>query len=371
MVFFRERLFECHPRTFAVAVVFSALACTDADGPRPSRVTITGPTAVMVGDAIQLTANVEAAENVTQLWEAPKYLVAQIIPPSGLYGVGAGTAIVTVKAITIDEPRTIIAEDSVAVTVVPPPASNRPAFVQLTADLVSSCALSADGSTFCWGANSGNRAFAPRCEEWRVHQVPRRCHSVPVKLQGFPQFKYIAGGIYSTCAITTADDAYCWGIGPYNALNTSGAPATVPGGIQFSKISVERGYGLALGSEAEHVCGITTNAQLYCWIRGGSPTNPSLMAGSSYATVSLGGVLGPPGSNTYRACALDTAGAAFCWGTMTLGDGNPSPSSEQTTPVPVGGSLRLPMVPRTVGEGWGHTRYGHRPRCRRHFDSLR
>jgi hypothetical protein len=164
---------------------------------------------------------------------------------------------------------------------------------------------------------------------------------VPVKLQGFPQFKYISGGTYSTCAITISGSAFCWGIGAYNPGNSSGDPATVPGGIQFTSLGVETGFPMNPGSEAEHVCGIAISAQLYCWRRGGSPTNPSLMSGANYTAVSLGGISNGGNGDGYRGCALDNTGVAYCWGTWPLGDGNPGPSSEQTTPVAIGGALRF------------------------------
>ena len=347
MVFFHEK-FQRRLRAIPIVVLLAQVGCNGGEGPRPPRVSITSPTTVMVGDAIQLTASVQGVDNATQAWGvSSNFLVAQLIASNELYGVGAGAAVVTVGVYTTasDGTMTTVAQDSVTVTVVSPPPSNRPAFLQISSGESSTCALSADGSTFCWGNTSGYRAFAPRCESYYIHLGgPRLCHSVPVKLQGFPQFEYVNGGTYSTCAVTTLGDAFCWGIGPYNTGNTSGDPAIVPGGIQFTSVSVETGFPMNPGSEVEHVCGITPSKALYCWRRGGSPTSPSVMPGSNYTAVSLGGISGPSGSDRYRGCALDTSGVAYCWGTAPLGDGNPAPSSEQTIPVAVGGPLRFSAI---------------------------
>ena len=332
-------------RALGMAGLVGALACTESHGPREARVSISGPLTVMVGDAIQLTANIESADNAKLRWDLSAVRIAALAGSDILYGVGAGTAQVKVSLVTpeTDGTETTLAEDSAVVTVIAPPTSNRPAFSQIESGALQTCALSSDGSTFCWGFTSGFRAFAPPCEDPGFHQLPRVCHSIPVKLQAFPVFKYINVGTYSTCAITLTDDAFCWGGGPYNYGNTSGNPATVPGGIKFTKVSVETGYALNPGSEVEHVCGIATSGQLYCWSRGGSPTNPSLMSGADYATVSVGGTF-VPGADRYRGCALDSGGVAYCWGTLSLGDGRPASPSEQTTPVPVGGGLRFRAI---------------------------
>jgi hypothetical protein len=320
------------------------LACSDA-GPPANHVSITSPQTLMVGDAIQLTANVEGATGAAVHFEvspasASSFLIVQQPDENHLYGVGTGSAQVNVSLVSDDAEGTLLAQDSMTVTVVPPPASNRPAFSQIEGGEQHTCALSSDGSTFCWGNYSGYRAFAPRCEENPLHGLPRVCHSVPVKLEGFPQFKYINLGTYSSCAITLADDAFCWDIGPYNVGNNSGTPATVPGGIKFKTLSVETGYPLNPGAEAEHVCGIASDGGVYCWRRGGSPTNPALVSAGAYTAVSVGGT-SVTGSDAYRACALDNNGAAYCWGSRSLGDGNPAPSAEQTTPVAVAGGLHF------------------------------
>jgi alpha-tubulin suppressor-like RCC1 family protein len=330
-------------RALGIAGLATCLACTDSNSPKAPRVSISGPSTVMVGDAIQLTVIVERAVDAFLYWE-PIYpfRVAQLLGSSQVYGVGAGSAQIKVS-LQSDSTFATLAADSIVVTVVPPPASNRPAFSQIAAGDLYACALSSDGSTFCWGLTSGYRVFAPRCEDYPFHRGYLVCHSIPVRLQEFPRFKFISLGTYSTCAITLGDDAFCWGIGPYNYGNTSGNASTVPGGIKFTKVSVETGYGLNYGGEIEHVCGIATSGQLYCWTRGGSPTNPSVISGTDYADISVGGISNPT-SDRYRACAVDIAGVAYCWGTLPLGDGRPIPSSEQTTPIPVGGGLRFTRI---------------------------
>lgn len=339
----------------AVAVTLvGAVACSSPDAPH--RLSLSAPLTVAVGDIVTITTDAKVDDSVYVSLGETDFRVTQQVwgatAPSStgsLYGVGVGTAQIraSLQRLNADGTQTTLATDSATLTVVAPPASNRPAFSQIASGEVSSCALSSDGVAYCWGNVGGFRSFSPRCEEYIVHQLSRGCNSVPVQLQSVPQFKAITVGTYSTCAITNTDDAFCWGIGPNNYGNSSGTPATVAGGIKFKALSVERGYGLNYGSEAEHVCGISISNQLYCWVRGGSPTAPAPIAGGDYGAVSVGGE-SYPNSDDYRACALDNSGVAYCWGTLALGDGVPAHSSEQTTPVAVGGSLRFKAIASEV-----------------------
>lgn len=328
----------------AVGIALAPLACNIFE-PEPVRISISGPTTVTVGDVIPLTVYIKGVRKPHYFWIIPEVRVASMVGEDMVYGTGAGTATAYLYVMREDSAdfSTEVGTDSITLTVVPPPPSNRPAFSLIESGERSSCALSADGSTYCWGFTTAGRAYAPRCEDYITHGGGASCNSVPVKRADVPQFKYLSAGTYSTCGITLSNDAFCWGIGPNNYGNMSGVPSTVPGGIRFTTVSVETGYGLNNGSEVEHVCGIDANRQLYCWQRGGRPTNPLLMPGANYATVALGGVSSLVGDK-YRACALDIDGVAYCWGTNPLGDGNPGSSTDRTSPVAVGGALRFTAI---------------------------
>src|SRR3954464_4934110 len=67
-------------------------------------------------------------------------------------------------------------------------------------------------------------------------------------------------GVYSSCAITTAGRAYCWGFNPFlpcsqNGCAADSVPMSVPGAPELVAVSVG-------GFQS---CGIARDAQLWCW----------------------------------------------------------------------------------------------------------
>jgi hypothetical protein len=324
-----------------VTIVF--FSCTTAEAPLPPRVSIV-PRTVTVGDTVMMKETVQGVQRDSVWWLDPVgRKVVQSVGGGVFYGSGVGTAMIKVQLVAdTGAMQHVVAEDSTLLTVVAPPASNRPAFTQLDASTWRACGLSAAGEVFCWGNTPTRHSYEATCEAPFHQSYPWFCNSIPAKLSGIPQFKFIDGGTAAECGITMQGEAYCW-----PALASSvpfGVFGLVPTNARFTMLSVEMGPNFNFDGPADVVCGLTATGEIHCWQRGNSQTNPQQISGAvKYKTVSVGGYW-RAGSNKYRACALDMNGAAFCWGTASLGDGNPAPSSEQTTPVAVGGSLRFDSI---------------------------
>jgi len=295
----------------------------------------------MVGDTVMMKETVQGFPRGMVWWIGPsaREVVQRIDNGPVFYGSGAGVA--TIKVQLVDSTgANVIAEDSALLTVVAPPPSNRPAFTQIDASTWRGCGMSAAGEVFCWG----NTPSGPATCERAFHQsYGTYCNSVPGKLDGLPQFKFFDGGTAAVCGITMAGEAFCWPALP--SSTAFGVLGLVPTSARFTMLSVEMGPDFNFVGTVDVVCGLTPTGEIYCWQRGDSQTSPQQVSGAvKYKTVSVGGYSRGGSSNKYRACALDLNGAAFCWGTASLGDGNPAPSSEQTTPVAVGGSLRFDSI---------------------------
>jgi hypothetical protein len=308
----------------------------------------------MVGDTVMMKETVQGSTRSGVSWIGPsaREVVQRIDNGPVFYGSGAGVATIKVQLVD-DTGANVIAEDSAILTVVAPPSSNRPAFTQLDASTWRGCGLSAAGEVFCWGDTPSGPAS---CERAFHQSYPTYCNSVPGKLNGRPQFKFIDGGTAAVCGITLAGEAFCWPALPSSiAFGVSGL---VPTSVRFTMLSVEMGPNFNYEGPADVVCGLTAAGEIYCWQRGDTQTNPQQVSGAvKYKTVSVGGYW-RGGSNKYRACALDINGAAYCWGTASLGDGDTAPASEQTTPVAVGGSLRFDSISLGGLEACGLTSAG-------------
>jgi alpha-tubulin suppressor-like RCC1 family protein len=127
-------------------------------------------------------------------------------------------------------------------------------FVALSAGADYTCGVTTEGVPFCWGRGAAGQLGT----EDTLDLVPTRVHQTEALT-----FQSIAAGGTHTCALTSAGEAYCWGLGTYGQLGTgvagitSSVPVAVTGGLSFTALSV--------GLSGAHSCGVTAAAVAYCW----------------------------------------------------------------------------------------------------------
>jgi alpha-tubulin suppressor-like RCC1 family protein len=196
---------------------------------------------------------------------------------------------------------------------------------QIAAGTTFTCALASTGAAYCWGLGTsgqlGNGAAVSS--------------SVPALVSGGLSFTQVSVGAAFACGLTSAGAAYCWGAGGSGQLGngTTTAAQTTPTAVSGSLNLADIDAG---GSTA---CGLTGVGAAYCWGAGGSgqlgngtttatQTTPAAVSGSlALAEITVG--------NT-SACGLTTAGAAYCWGAGGSGQlGNGTTTASQTTPAAV------------------------------------
>ena len=201
-------------------------------------------------------------------------------------------------------------------------------FASLSTGSGSTCGLTAAGAAFCWGYNGGGL----------LGDGDYVNRSVPTAVLGGMTFGSVVVGVLHACGLTSGGTAYCWGSNGNGQLGDgSGAdhltPAPVAGGLTFTSLT----------AGAYHTCGLATGGAPYCWggnfsgqLGDGSAVNhavPTLVAGGlTYVSVTAGQL---------HACALTAGGEAYCWGANSsgqLGNGDPSGTSA-TTPVRVAGGI--------------------------------
>ncbi len=193
------------------------------------------------------------------------------------------------------------------------------------------CYLDDRGAAYCTGSNHLGQLGIGAGTQYHAE--------IPVGVAGGLSFKAISPGIDHTCALTSEGAAYCWGENGYGQLGDGtgaplrAAPVPVASGLTFTQI----------GSGWDYACALSTAGQAFCWGNYGSWT----------AAGSAGSVPTPvPGDLTFtrlgvaggHACGLDSGGAAYCWGGNQdgqLGDGSLTTSY---SPVAVTGGHRFVAI---------------------------
>ena len=147
-------------------------------------------------------------------------------------------------------------------------------------------------------------------------------------------FRQVSAGGEHTCAVTTADLAYCWGLGSHLT------PAPVSGGLEFLEVSAG---GSTNRRDSLLSCGITTAQRLYCW---GTDLVPSeVPGGRKFRQVSVG---------ARYICAVNPFDVAFCWGSNQFGQLGTGGGSTQT-PTRVAGGLKFRRVFAAASQTCGAT----------------
>lgn len=249
-------------------------------------------------------------------------------------------------------------------------------FTSISADGGHTCALTAEGRAYCWGANQ-------RGELGDGTNINRSLRTEVAPNSGL-RFSSISAGSFHTCAITVVDhQIYCWRDNEFGQLGR-GTGAVGGYAVDPAPIDAFPGWDLVTAS-FEHTCALTGNFA-YCWGsngRGqlGDPNRPesdpevaliphlytSLSAGAGGTcgavrdtdiVACFGATFQPQQSFVegvgilavsaafQHACAITGDNVAHCWGQNTdgeVGDGTTTPRSD-AVPVAPGQGLSFAAI---------------------------
>ena len=283
-------------------------------------------------------------------------------------------------------------------------------FTSISTKSAYTCALDTAGKAWCWGDNvkgtlgniinlyvfnpvevvdSGGNPYSFKfLSKWVYNQQTPQIYGIdysnsvwswgvnPSKFTAANGYNlnFIESGYYSnaSCALDPSGKAYCWGPNNFGQLGSGnnssyGSPNAVVGNHTFSALSC---YGT--GS----VLALDTSNQVWQW--GGGPTQnnyPILVKDGSgnplqFKTLSRGGyaaldLAGNPWSYTTKlagsyvfdsitegagfSCALDSAGAAYCWGTNAFGQLGSNNTTPYATPHAVVGGHSFTFIDSNPG----------------------
>ena len=216
----------------------------------------------------------------------------------------------------------------------------------VSATVMNSYGIAANGSVYSWGVN-GNGQLG-------VGTVAAK--SSPVAILGGIKFMDIYPRDTSVLGISSDNSAYAWGVNTNGQLGVGNvvprsSPVAVLGGLSFSTMSFISGSA-ANGS----VVAVTTGGLAYSW---GNNVNGQLgdgtVAAKSSPVAVLGGlqikqIVGGAVSSRYSFTALDNSGNAYSWGDNSSGQLGHGDVVAKSSPVAVIGGLtfeRLIKCPKS------------------------
>ncbi len=203
-------------------------------------------------------------------------------------------------------------------------------FAAVSAGGGHTCALAESGEAWCWGQSGGGALGDGSSDN----------SSVPVQVESDVTFTSLFAGGTHTCALTADGTAYCWGDNRQGQLGDGTtdhrtAPTPVLTSKRFKQLSA---------GPAAHTCGVTRDGETLCWgynskgqIGDGTAgedeyrTQPTEVAGNTEFAVVYAG--------TFVTCALTGEGAAYCWGSNSMGSLGDGSGEDRSMPGPVSGSV--------------------------------
>jgi alpha-tubulin suppressor-like RCC1 family protein len=228
--------------------------------------------------------------------------------------------------------------DTIPVTV-----AAAPALVSLVAGTIHSCGLDSEGIAYCWGSNRDGQLGTLD----QLDQCPLPCATTPRPVAGGLRFQVLATGTDHTCGITSEGSTYCWGLNDIGQLGTTAATEScVDGPCSRVPIRVQTDRTFrAVTAGIYHTCALDPAGAAFCWgfqMGTTEPVHPHPQFSPQVTAMPGGIVFHQISAGGWHTCGVTRAGAAYCWGIDAIGAG-PSPL-ESDVPVAVGGGHRFQAV---------------------------
>ena len=227
---------------------------------------------------------------------------------------------------------------SVGLTSAPARVASGLSYLTLAAGARHTCGLTTGRSIYCWGDNSfgqlGDAVDRP------IGPSGNRAYPVLISAAGAPAFLAIAAGALSTCAISTNGGTYCWGANSVRELGGDlpgrcaviGTAAlydgTTPVPCSAAPVRVEVETLVSLAASKSGWCGVTTGARLVCW--GNYFQRPQLVPEARATTAWVIGL---------DVCGRDNLDPISCWGVWGGRSGSVRPFGEQVPLAKLAGGM--------------------------------
>ena len=200
--------------------------------------------------------------------------------------------------------------------------------VAIDAGVGHTCALSASGEMYCWGANGGGQlgdgTSTPKFQPVEV-----------VELAGFSYVTQVSRRTTHTCARLSDGTVRCFG------ANQTGQAGEAPSGATAEMATVATPPVRSLHAGGGHTCALLSGGGVHCWGDGsqGQLGDGKLWAGSHMPqAATLSTPVRQVALGQAHTCAVATDGTVWCWGDNSRGQLGIGASPAKTgTPTKVPG----------------------------------
>ena len=194
-------------------------------------------------------------------------------------------------------------------------------FESVSAGAAHTCGVTTDGDAYCWGWNDFGQ----------LGDGTNTDSNEPVPVSDGLTFQSLSAGGGHTCGVTTDGDAYCWGLNDIGQLGggnntSSNIPVAVSGGLTFQSVN----------AGDNHSCGLTTAGAAYCW---GQNTHGELGNGTTGTdsnvpvAVSGGLTFQSVSAGRFHSCGVTIEADAYCWGAGERGRLGNCTNTSSSVPV--------------------------------------
>lgn len=214
---------------------------------------------------------------------------------------------------------------------------------EIAAGLSHTCAVSTDGTAYCWGRNDrgqlGDGTFTSR--------------ATPVRVARALRFREVRAGSWHSCGITRSGEAWCWGANDAGQLGAAVGPSSVvPVRVVGGLRTIATGW--------RHSCAVTEAGTVLCWGANGSGQlgNGGTAMARSPVQVRSDLRFAQVTAGSAHSCALTSAGEAWCWGRNDSGQLGDGTTMDRTAPVRVATERRFISIVAGSMHSCGLTREG-------------
>lgn len=218
------------------------------------------------------------------------------------------------------------------------------------------CAVNRLGRAFCWGSGGSGR-LGDGTTETRTRPTPVDTGTPGFNLRNIAT---VAAGETHSCAINANGRTFCWG-GPLLLGTGDSGDSLVPVPVDTAAPGFNRRNLARVEAGGQHSCAVNAAGRTYCWGRNaqgqlgtGAPGTDALSprpvrpAAVGFGRNNIARVVAGFRQN----CALNEAGRAFCWGANAAGQLGDGSATDRAVPVRVRG---LGTGLRDIASGFLHS----------------